>query len=149
MSGSGINWAICKSAPRSRQITTPALHYSSFLQAVCPSCRPTNSVKAQKAKVIHVQQFNNHLLIKLALVVACNSNGRPRPELNSKSSHRSRLLVILYNTWVTHSWHAQLLQSPLLSYVPTLSSQLVYFFMFLHRLPGQRWYPSWQVSEAK
>ena len=51
MSGSGISWAICKSAPRSRQITTPALHYSSFLQARCPSCRPTNSVKALKARV--------------------------------------------------------------------------------------------------
>jgi len=48
MSGSGISWAICKSAPRSRQITTPALHYSSFSQAGCPSCRPTNSVKALK-----------------------------------------------------------------------------------------------------
>jgi len=37
---------ICKSAPRSRQITTPAPHRSVFLQAGCPSCRPTNSVKA-------------------------------------------------------------------------------------------------------
>jgi len=49
VSGSGISWAICKSAPRSRQITTPAPHHSSFLQACCPSCRPTNSVKALKA----------------------------------------------------------------------------------------------------
>ena len=48
--GSGISWAICKSAPSSRQITTPAPHHSSFLQAGCPSCRPTNSVKALKAK---------------------------------------------------------------------------------------------------
>ena len=30
MSGSGISWAVCKSAPRSRQITTPALHHSGF-----------------------------------------------------------------------------------------------------------------------
>ena len=30
VSGSGISWAICKSAPRSRQITTPAPHHSSF-----------------------------------------------------------------------------------------------------------------------
>jgi len=45
--GSGINWAICKSAPRSRQTTTPAPHHCLFfLQAGCPSCRPTNSVKA-------------------------------------------------------------------------------------------------------
>ena len=49
VSDSGISWAICKSAPRSRQITTPAPHHSVFLQAGCPSCRPTNSVKALKA----------------------------------------------------------------------------------------------------
>ena len=30
VSGSGISWTICKSAPRSRQITTPAPHYSVF-----------------------------------------------------------------------------------------------------------------------
>ena len=49
VSGSGISWAICKSAPSSRQITTPAPHHLVFLQAGCPSCRPTNSVKALKA----------------------------------------------------------------------------------------------------
>ena len=30
VSGSCISWAICKSAPRSRQITTPAPHHSVF-----------------------------------------------------------------------------------------------------------------------
>ena len=30
VSGSGISWAICKSAPRSRRITTPAPHHSVF-----------------------------------------------------------------------------------------------------------------------
>ena len=45
VSGSGISWAVCKSAPRSRQTTTPPL---SFLQVGCPSCRPNNSVKALK-----------------------------------------------------------------------------------------------------
>jgi len=39
---------ICKSAPRSRLITMPEPTLS-FLQAGCPSCRPTNSVKALKA----------------------------------------------------------------------------------------------------
>ena len=48
VSGSGISWDICKSTPRSRQITMPAPHHSSFLQAGCPSCRPTNSVKGLK-----------------------------------------------------------------------------------------------------
>jgi len=48
VSGSGISWNICKSAPRSRQITMPAYHHS-VLQAGCPSCHPTNSIKALKA----------------------------------------------------------------------------------------------------
>ena len=50
VSGSGIIWAICKSALRSRQITTSA-PITQFLQAVCPSCRPTNSIKALKARL--------------------------------------------------------------------------------------------------
>jgi len=48
VSGSGICWAICKSAPNPRQ---PHQHPTTqFLQAGCPSCRPTNSVKALKAQ---------------------------------------------------------------------------------------------------
>ena len=47
VSGSGISWAICKSAPRSRQITTPAPQHSVFLQAGCPSCCPTNSTEGK------------------------------------------------------------------------------------------------------
>ena len=46
--GSGICWAICKSAPHSRQLCQhPTTQF--FVQAGCPSCRPTNSVKALKA----------------------------------------------------------------------------------------------------
>jgi len=48
VSGSGICWAICKSAPHAdNHANIPPL---SFLQAGCPSCRPTNSVKALKAQ---------------------------------------------------------------------------------------------------
>jgi len=49
VNGSGISWAICKAAPRPRQITMPAPHHSVFLQAGYPSRRPTNSVRALKA----------------------------------------------------------------------------------------------------
>ena len=34
VSGSGINWAICKSACRSRQIATPVPHHSVFYRAM-------------------------------------------------------------------------------------------------------------------
>ena len=49
MGRSGISWTICKSfSPRCRQITMPVPHHSVF-KVGCPSCRPTNSVKALKA----------------------------------------------------------------------------------------------------
>ena len=62
VSGSGISWAICKSAPRSRQITMPTLHHSGFLQAGCPSCRPTNSVKALKAQLVSLGNYCGQLV---------------------------------------------------------------------------------------
>jgi len=70
VSGSGISWAICKSAPHSRQITTPAPHYSVFLQAGCPSCRPTNSVKALKARASYcLLLINLHQRHHMPLIV--------------------------------------------------------------------------------
>ena len=50
VSGSGISWAIQKSASWPRHITMPASHHSVFLQAGCPSCHPTNNVKALSTK---------------------------------------------------------------------------------------------------
>ena len=41
---SGISWAICKSSPRSRQITTPAPHHSVFYRpGALPAAQPTAS----------------------------------------------------------------------------------------------------------
>ena len=44
VSGSGISWAICKSAPCSRQITMPAPHHSVFYRPdALPATQPTVS----------------------------------------------------------------------------------------------------------
>ena len=44
VSGSGISWAVCKSAPRSRQITTLAPHHSvSYRPDALPAAQPTAS----------------------------------------------------------------------------------------------------------
>ena len=44
VSGSGISWAVCKSAPCSRQITTPAPHHSVFYRPdALPATQPTAS----------------------------------------------------------------------------------------------------------
>ena len=44
VSGSSISWAICKSAPCSRQITTPSPHHSVFYRPdALPAAQPTAS----------------------------------------------------------------------------------------------------------
>jgi len=71
VSGSGISWTICKSAPHSRQITMPAPHHWSFLQAGCPSCRPTKSVKALKAQHVNVTKTADSKLARLSSHTWC------------------------------------------------------------------------------
>ena len=52
VSGSGISWGTCKFAPRSRQITVPALHHSIFYRSdALPAAQPTAS-KHWKATTI-------------------------------------------------------------------------------------------------
>ena len=46
VSGSGISWAICKSAPCSRQITTPAPHYSVFFTVRMPFLPPNQQCQS-------------------------------------------------------------------------------------------------------
>jgi len=53
---------VCTSLQTDNHTSTPPL---SFLQAGCPSCCPTNSVKALKAKNTH----NNHSLCQLNLMI--------------------------------------------------------------------------------
>ena len=53
---SGISWAICKSAPRSRQIATQAPHYSGFFTCRMPflppnqQCQSTEGTQSTKGK---------------------------------------------------------------------------------------------------
>ena len=52
VSGSGISWAICKSAPRSRQITTPEPHHSVFIGQM-PLLLPNQQRQNIKVKEKH------------------------------------------------------------------------------------------------
>ena len=59
VSGSGISWAICKSVCTSLQTDNHASTQPlSFLQAGCPSCCPTNSIKALKAYRVLVRYLS-------------------------------------------------------------------------------------------
>ena len=60
VSGSGISWAICKSAPRSRQITTPTAHRSVFYRPdALPAAQPTASK--------HWRQLRDHVIKRKAV----------------------------------------------------------------------------------
>ena len=47
----------------------PAPHYSTFLQAGCPSCCPTDSVKALKAPKSKLKEISPSLIFHMPLVV--------------------------------------------------------------------------------
>ena len=55
MSGSGISWAICRSAPRSRQITTPAPHRSVFFTGRMPFLPPNQQRQSTEGLCIKVK----------------------------------------------------------------------------------------------
>ena len=62
MSSSGISWAICKSAPRSRQITTPAPHHSIFYRPdALPAAQPTVSKHWRHEHWRHVSPPNQQI----------------------------------------------------------------------------------------
>ena len=80
VSGSGIGWAICKSAPRSRQITTLAPHYSVFYRLdALPATQPTVSKhwrhlahwRQFKPLLNNAQKWNLNLTASKSLKSAC------------------------------------------------------------------------------
>ena len=67
VSGSGISWAICKSAPLSRQKTTPAPHHSVFYRPdALPATQPTAS-KHSKHKDTKQTSYINQRCYNLLL----------------------------------------------------------------------------------
>ena len=66
VSGSGISWSVCKSAPRSRQITTPAPHHSIFYT---PDSLPATQPTVSKHKYIGTICFRNTL--SCLIIIGC------------------------------------------------------------------------------
>jgi len=58
LTGSGISWAVCKPAPRSRQITMPAAHHSFFYRPdALPATQPTAS-KHWRTEVTKIEIYS-------------------------------------------------------------------------------------------
>ena len=118
MSGSGISWAICKSAPCSRQITMPAPHHSVFyrpdaLHAAQPTVSKHWSHLCKNAEIqIHMsifslQSVSDHAIFSVGLLTAKNAHTSLKGEV-SISSHLRQ-----FSTW----WcYLHLLQSASMIY---------------------------------
>ena len=66
VSGSGISWDICKSAPSSRQITMPVPHHSVFYR---PDALPATQPTASKHWRHHFQGMKNCTLLLLHIIL--------------------------------------------------------------------------------
>jgi len=75
VSGSGIRWAICKYAPRSRQITTPVPHHSVFTGRM-PFLSPNQQSQSTEDSLIKVN-YNWHcphsMQSRICVMVHCLS----------------------------------------------------------------------------
>jgi len=71
VSGSDISWAICKSAPRSRQITTPAPHHSVFTDRM-PFLPPNQQRQSTEGNAWYIP-VNVKLLWHIGLHTTCKT----------------------------------------------------------------------------
>ena len=88
MSGSGISWAICKSAPRSRQITTPAPTTQIFTGRLpfLPPNQHRQSTEGMMLDLLTVGlQFSPPAYRAAAAAIGLY---RPAPDLSSKPTGR-------------------------------------------------------------
>ena len=128
VSGSGISWAICKSAPRTRQITMPAPHSSVFYRLdALPAAQPT------------VSKHWRHILliIPCKVVFPCELSGSPPPPASEE------------NLWM--QWHppdaiaACVVQSTMSNHwlehkTLTLPVAWPHLFFILNMIPAERCY---------
>ena len=71
VTGSGISWAICKSAPRSRQITIPAPHHWVFYRPdALPGAKPT--VSKHWRQCLHCSTHYKKCFVLLIQSLWCN-----------------------------------------------------------------------------
>ena len=70
VSGSGISWAIYKSAPHSRQITTPAPHHSVFYRPdALPAAQPTASKYWRQNRESYYNNSNNRTVHVISITI--------------------------------------------------------------------------------
>ena len=87
--GTGISWTVCKSAPRSRQITTPAPHHSVFTGRM-PFPPPNQQRQSSEGKNVPVIERITDILRNFKQYMKCmNEKKVKNPGKNSLSTVKS------------------------------------------------------------
>jgi len=104
VSGSGISWAICKSAPRSRHITMPAPSLSFYRPDALPAAQPTTS----KHWGLITDNFK-YWQISLTTSILLTTQNEPSKYRNKLESPQSRLHTQTLARTHTSDWRDWLL----------------------------------------
>ena len=95
MSGSGISWAICKPAPRSRQTTTPTPHHS-FFTGRMPFLPPNQQRQSTEGTcTCACSLYNNNQTMKYVPEVTKTTLNLDKIRKN-KEKEREKTLCLLY-----------------------------------------------------
>ena len=100
VSGSGISWAICKSAPHSRQIATPATHYSRSFTGQMPFLPPNQQRQSTEGMCRAVLQCNIKQAESLKLSA---EHGIRRDEISADKTQTGHTLMITWRKWNFHT----------------------------------------------
>ena len=99
LSGSGIRWAVYKSAPRSRQITMPAPHHSVFHRpGALPAAQPTASKHWRHENVLAMVDFLEKQIWKRRYYLAAH-----RRVVNVLTSNSAFFIFAVLVVWFSHS----------------------------------------------
>jgi len=121
VSGSGSSWAVCKSPPRSRQITMPAPHRSVFFIGRMPFLPPKQQCQSTEGKKTSINAGSTNSLTFLttdasySLIFATkqlNTNATFLTSVWNDNSHLTECLKNKSNHWTTamYKHKVQLLQ---------------------------------------
>ena len=94
VSGSGISWAICKSAPRSRQTTRPAPQHSVFYRLDArPATQPTVS-KLKWTQLTSVSTVHTQLRMKNAQCSLISAEKKPLANITNSNMNKTRSMNV-------------------------------------------------------
>ena len=134
VSGSGISWAICKSVPHSRQMTTPAPHHSVFYR---PDALPATQPTASKHWRHYIVYCICNVKANLSVCVPLSFSVAYALPVFTRAHQKSEKVIVSY------SYYCQIQIRPIWCHCHSLSLASV-----KSRLVLPFWYrPTWVVPE--